>query len=452
MRLLLKNGTIVNEGSCFKGSLLIEDEFIKEIIPESSFREFSNYLSYIAKLEQTAEVVDVTGLHILPGVIDCHVHFRQPGDGKKGTIESESRAVVLGGVTSFMDMPNTLPPTTTKELLKEKFNIAKASSNANYSFYLGASKDNIEEIKSLDKRNVCGVKLFMGASTGNMMVEDEKALEDIFKFSSLPVAVHCEDNSIIARNLQEYKENYGSNIPAWCHPQIRSREACLASTKKAVALAEKFNARLHVLHVTTKEEAELFSRMENPKITGECCANYLWFCSDDYSRLGNLIKANPAIKEREDMTALREAVKRGVLKTVGSDHAPHLLADKKLGYLNAPSGIPNGEYTLYMMLTLAKEGVFSLSDVAQRLSHSPADIYKVEKRGYIREGYFADLAIVNMKRPFKEIDAPASKAGWSPFSEPFPASVEYTFVNGCMTVKNGKLTGARRALPLSFDR
>ena len=442
MRLLLKNGTIVNEGSCLKGSLLIEDEFIIEIIPETSFGEFS----------QDTEVIDVTGLHILPGVIDCHVHFRQPGDGKKGTIESESRAVVLGGVTSFMDMPNTLPPTTTKELLKEKFNIAKDSSYANYSFYLGASKDNIEEIKSLDKRTVCGVKLFMGASTGNMMVEDEKALEDIFKYSPLPIAVHCEDNSIIARKLQLYKEKYGNDIPTRCHPQIRSREACLNSTKKAVALAEKFNAQLHVLHVTTKEEAELFSKLDNQKITGECCANYLWFCSDDYERLGNLIKANPAIKEREDMISLREAVKRGVLKTVGSDHAPHLLEDKMVGYLNAPSGIPNGEYTLLMMLALSKEGVFSLSDVVQRLSHSPADIYKVEKRGYIKEGYYADLAVVNLNKPFKDIAVPASKAGWSPFSEPFPVSVEYTFVNGCMTVKRGKLTGARRALPLSFDR
>lgn len=442
MRLLLKNGTVVNEGSCFKGSLLIEDEFIKEIIPENSFREFS----------QDTEVIDVTGLYILPGVIDCHVHFRQPGDGRKGTIESESRAVVLGGVTSFMDMPNTLPPTTSKKLLKEKFNIAKDSSYANYSFYLGASKDNIEEIKSVDRKNVCGVKLFMGASTGNMMVDDEKALEDIFKFSPIPVAVHCEDNSIIARNLREYKDKYGDDIPTSCHPLIRSREACLNSTKKAVALAEKYNAQLHVLHVTTKEEAELFSKMDNPKITGECCANYLWFCSDDYGRFGNLIKANPAIKDREDMTALREAVKRGVLKTVGSDHAPHLLEDKKLNYLNAPSGIPNGEYTLLIMLTLAKEGFFTLNDVAQRLSHSPADIYKVEKRGYIKEGYFADLAIVNLNRPFKDIAAPASKAGWSPFTEPFPASVEYTFVNGCMTVKNGELTGERKPLPLTFNR
>ena len=442
MRLLLKNGTVVNEGSCLKGSLLIEDEFIQEIIPESSFREFS----------QDTEVLDITGLYILPGVIDCHVHFRQPGDGKKGTIESESRAVVLGGVTSFMDMPNTTPATTTKELLREKFNIAKDSSYANYSFYLGASKDNIEEIKSLDKRNVCGVKLFMGASTGNMMVEDEKALEDIFKFSPLPVAVHCEDNSIIAKNLQEYKEKYGDDIPSWCHPLIRSREACLNSTKKAVDLAKRFNTQLHILHITTKEEAELFAKNDSPRITGECCANYLWFCSDDYGRLGNLIKANPAIKEREDMNSLREAVKRGVLKTVGSDHAPHLLKDKKLNYLNAPSGIPNGEYTLLMMLTLAKEGLFSLNDVAQRLSHSPADIYKVEKRGYIREGYFADLAIVNIDKPFKDIAAPASQAGWSPFTEPFPASVEYTFVNGCMTVKKGELTGERKPLPLTFDR
>ena len=458
MDLLLRNGTIVNEGEVFKGSIVISGERISRIIRETDFNQedFSGM-----------ETLDVTGLHIFPGVIDSHVHFREPGGGRKANIESESKAAVLGGVTSFMDMPNNTPPALTLDLLEDKFRSAEKTSFANYSFYLGASNSNLGEIKRLNPKDICGVKLFMGASTGGLLVDDENSLENVFRFSPALIAVHCEDSSIISSNLKKAIDKYGADIPAEMHPKIRSRICCLKSTKKAVYLANKYKSRLHILHVTTKEEAKLISRLPE-NITAETAPSYLWFCDKDYKEYGNLIKCNPSIKGRADMLALRKALKEGVIKTVGSDHAPHFLGDKLKPYTEAPSGIPLMQYTLMMMLTLAKRGEFSLTDIAEHLCHSPARCFNIDGRGFIREGYFADLAIVDLERPFPSIDSPAALCGWSPFSrkgivfhpqsgkddslDTFPASVVHTIVNGCVTVRDGRLTQSRNPKRLTFDR
>ncbi|MBR0314244.1 MAG: dihydroorotase [Bacteroidales bacterium] len=446
MDLLLRNGTIVNEGEVFKGSIVISGERISRIIREEDCHrmDFSGM-----------EILDMTGLHIFPGVIDSHVHYREPGDGRKGTIESESRASVLGGVTSFMDMPNNTPPALTLPLLEEKYSIAEETSYANYSFYLGAGKDNLQEIKRMNPKDICGVKLFMGSSTGNLAVEDSDAVENIFRYCPTLLAVHCEDNGIISANLNKAIKKYGAEIPAKEHQHIRSAAACLKSSKKAIELAKKHNTRLHVLHITTKEEAEMLADLNDPSITGEACPTYLWFSSKDYENYGNLIKCNPSIKSEEDMIALRKALKDGVLKTVGSDHAPHLLSDKLKPYTECPSGIPLGQYLFQIMLALAKEGVFSLEDVADRTAHGPARCFELKDRGFIREGYYADLAVVDLGKEYAKLSAPASLCGWSPFSEKemsFPCSVIHTLVNGCFVVKNGELTGDRHSLRLKFDR
>ncbi|MBR5073631.1 MAG: amidohydrolase family protein [Bacteroidales bacterium] len=458
MDLLLRNGTVVNEGEVFKGSIVICGERISRIIREADFHQedFSGM-----------ETLDMTGLHIFPGVIDTHVHFREPGGGRKANIESESKAAVLGGVTSFMDMPNNTPPALTLDLLEDKFKSAEKTSFANYSFYLGASNSNLGEIKKINRKEICGVKLFMGASTGGLLVDDESALENVFRFSPTLIAVHCEDSSLISANLKKAIEKYGADIPAQMHPKIRSRQCCLKSTEKALYLANKHKSRLHILHVTTKEEAELISAQPE-NITAETAPSYLWFCDKDYKEYGNLIKCNPSIKGRGDMLSLRKALKEGAIKTVGSDHAPHLLGDKLKPYTEAPSGIPLMQYTLMMMLTLAKRGEFSLTDIAEHLSHSPAECFKVEGRGFIREGYYADFAIVDLEKPYMYIDSPDAKCGWSPFSQKgiffhpesgkdekintFPASVVHTIVNGCVTVRDGRLTQNRNPKRLTFDR
>lgn len=450
--LLLKNGTIVNEGEVFRGSIVICDERISEVIRESD----PQYVSRIKSAEKKAEVIDLTGLHVFPGVIDSHVHYREPGDGKKGTIETESRASVLGGVTSFMDMPNNNPPALTLSLLEEKFKSAAKSSYANYSFYLGAGKDNIQEIRNVDPKRICGVKLFMGSSTGNLAVEDNAAVDSIFKYCPTLLAVHCEDNSIISANLKTAIEKYGAEIPPKEHPAIRSAAACLKSSQRAVKLANRYNTRLHILHITTKEETKMLEGVKNPDITAEACPTYLWFCSKDYRKYGNLIKCNPAVKDEEDMLAIRKALKDGVLKTVGSDHAPHLLSDKLKPYADCPSGIPLGQYLFQIMLTLSKEGVFTLEEVADRTAHSPARCFKIKDRGFIREGYFADLAIAELNRPSDSPVQPQTLCGWSPFSEKgpraFPCSVVHTIINGEFAVKDGQITGKRSGKRLEFDR
>ena len=450
MNLLIKNGTIVNNGLSFKGSLLIAGDKIAGVYPEAP--KGSN----TTEPEGPYRVLDASGLHIFPGVIDDQVHFREPGNTSKATIASESAAAVLGGVTSFMDMPNNNPPAVTNRAIEEKYGIAARDSFANYSFYIGATNDNIEEITKINKTNVCGVKVFMGSSTGNMLVNDPAALENIFKYAPVPIAVHCEEEEIVRKNLQEYTVKYGENIPFEAHPDIRSREACIRCTRRALNLAIKNRSRLHVLHISTAEEIEMIrqARTVNPGITAEVCVHYLWFCREDYSRFGSRIKCNPAIKEKSDMEALRQGVKEGIIQVVATDHAPHLKAEKENPYLKAPSGLPLVQHSLQLMLDLAAKGIFTLEEVAARMCHGPAECFNIRRRGYIQEGFFADLVLADLQRPDSHSPLhPAYKCGWSPFAgHTFGSSIIHTFVNGEQTVENGKLTGAKPGMRLEFDR
>lgn len=465
MKTLLINGTIVNEGESRKGSVLIEGDIISAVVYEEDFKYFSEYQAYVNRLSQSADIQDVTGMHIFPGVIDDHVHFREPGNGASGTIGSESAAAVIGGVTSFMDMPNNAPAAVTLKLLEKKFDRAKETSYANYSFYLGASNDNLQEIRNIDPNKICGVKVFMGSSTGNLLVDREEALRNVFRYSPVLVAAHCEDNGIIAENMRCAVAKYGNDIPTEAHPEIRSGRACINSTNKAIALASEYETRLHILHISTASEARILKELqtnahlkgESAKITGEACVHYLWFSSKDYIRYKNLIKCNPAIKDEKDMLAVREAVSQGVIRIIGTDHAPHPLANKLKPYSEAPGGIPLVQYSLQMMLELSKSGVFTLEQVAEGMSHAPAELFDISKRGYIREGYYADLVIVNLNKPDTyAANHPASKCGWSPFSEVgpknFSSTIVATYVNGSKVAENGRLTGVRNPMRLEFTR
>lgn len=448
MNILIKNGTIINKGLSYKGSLLIKNDLIAQIIRDGDPENYRD--------TQIDKVIDASGLHIFPGVIDDQVHFREPGNHAKATIESESKAAVLGGVTSFMDMPNNTPLTITNELLEGKYKIAQEYSYANYSFYLGATNHNIEDIRRVDKEKVCGVKVFMGSSTGNMLVNDEHALEVIFKESPVLIATHCEQEEIIKANLEEFTTKYGENIPFEAHPDIRSREACIACTQRALKLAVENHSRLHVLHISTAQEIEMIRQAHaiNPKITGEVCVHYMWFNKNDYAQYGSKIKCNPAIKLESDMLAIRAAVKEGVIKVVATDHAPHLKEEKENNYSKAPSGLPLVQHSLQLMLELCKKGIFTPQEVAARMSHGPAECFGIRQRGFIEQGYFADLAIVNMNLPDNKTPLqPAYKCGWSPFAGyTFGSSIIHTFVNGVQVVENGKLTGNRSAMALTFNR
>ena len=385
MSLLIKNGTIVNEGLSLKGSLFIKGEHIGKIILEKDFPTPDEYLTHIDSIK-AEKIVNAEGLHILPGVIDDQVHFREPGNTHKATIASESKAAVLGGVTSYMDMPNNTPATTTNKGLEEKYKIAKQDSYANYSFYLGATNENIEEIKSADKTKVCGIKVFMGSSTGNMLVNDNEQLNAIFRESPTLVATHCEQEDIIKANLELYKNKFGEDIPFEMHPSIRSREACIECTKRALELAIANNTQLHILHISTADEIKLIKEAQkiNNKISGEVCVHYMWFNDSDYSQYGSKVKCNPAIKRESDMLAIRKAVKDGIIKVVATDHAPHLKEEKQNKYLQAPSGLPLVQHSLQLMLELAKQEIFTIEDVVSRMSHGPAECYHIDKRGYIR--------------------------------------------------------------------
>lgn len=465
LKTLLINGTIVNEGTCSKGALLIEDALISAVVREEDFKYFSEYQAYLNRLSQDADVQDVSGMHVFPGVIDDHVHFREPGSGKSGTIESESAAAVIGGVTSFMDMPNNVPAAVSLELLDRKFDKAGRSSYANYSFYLGASNDNLQEIKALDPKRVCGVKVFMGSSTGNLVVDRDGVLEDVFRYSPVLIAAHCEDNCIIAENMRRCAEKYGDDIPSEAHPVIRSGEACLKSTERAIGLADKYGSKLHILHISTSREVEALRKKredalsggEACNISGEACVHYLWFNSNDYKKYGNLIKCNPAIKDESDMSAIRDAVAQGIISVIGTDHAPHPLGLKLRPYQDAPGGIPLVQYSLQMMLELAKSGVFTLEQIADRMSHAPARLFNISKRGFIKEGYYADLVVVDLSEEDTHSAVyPASMCGWSPFSEigpkSFSSTIVSTYVNGSKVAEKGKLTGVRNAMPLEFNR
>ena len=437
MMKLIYNATVINEGSSFVGSVLIENGIIKSIykgvVPE--------------EIRSRSEVINGNGLWLMPGVIDDQVHFRDPGLTHKGDIYTESRAAVAGGVTSFMDMPNTKPQTTTIEALNDKFESASQKSFANYSFYLGATNDNLQELRKVDKRNVCGVKVFMGSSTGNMLVDKQKALEAIFSEVDMLIATHCEKEEIIQQNIAHYKTLFGDNIPLKYHPLIRSAEACYQSSANAAGLADKYGARLHILHLSTAREVSLFDSkpLVEKKITGEVCVHHLWFSDDDYDKYGTRIKWNPAIKSKEDKQALMNGLLSGKLDVVATDHAPHLLDEKQGGCLQAASGGPLVQHSLQVMLELSKQGQLSKEEVVDKMCHAPAILYRIDKRGYIREGYHADLVLVNPNKPYTvSAENILYKCGWSPFEgQTFSSSVIQTYVNGQLVFDSGRVNEVR---------
>ncbi|MDO6515766.1 dihydroorotase [Zobellia uliginosa] len=442
-KVLIKNARIVNENSIFEGDLLIKGDLIGKIAANIS--------------DDTAKVIDVQGKYLLPGVIDDQVHFREPGLTHKGDIASESRAAVAGGITTYMEQPNTTPQTTTIEKLEEKFEMGARSSFANYSFLFGGTNDNLEELKRLDKNACSGVKLFLGSSTGNMLVDDEEVIEKIFKNTEMVISAHCEDEGTIKRNLAEYKAKYGDDIPVKYHPKIRSVEACYLSSSKAIALAEKTGARLHVFHLSTGKETDLFRNdipLEQKKITAEVCVHHLWFSEEDYDTKGTLIKWNPAVKAAEDRDRLWKALLDDRIDVIATDHAPHLLGEKDNVYTKAPSGGPLVQHALPALLEKVREKVISLEKVVQKMSHNPAILFQIEKRGFIREGYFADLAVVDLNAPYQVTkENIAYKCKWSPFEgTTFKSTVTHTFVNGHLAYENGNFSAERRAKRLTFNR
>lgn len=454
MNYLITNATIVNEGLVFKGSVSIRNGLIEKVISHPG-----NYQPDIfpERPYHQYQVIDAAGLLLLPGVIDDQVHFREPGLTHKGDIYSESRAAVAGGITSFMEMPNTVPNTLTQELLAEKFRIASEKSFANYSFYMGASNDNLNEIIKTDPRNVCGVKVFMGSSTGNMLVDDPKALEGIFKESPVLVAVHCEEESIIKSNQQKYREQYGEDVPIHLHPEIRSAEACFKSSALAVELATKFNTRLHVLHLSTAREMSLFRNdipLKEKRITAEVCVHHLWFSEKDYRKLNTFIKWNPAIKSLTDKEALIKATLDNLIDVVATDHAPHTIEEKINNYFKAPSGGPLVQHSLVAMLELYHQHRISLERIVEKMAHSPAIAFQVDRRGFVREGYFADLVLVDPKTQWTvNKDNLLYKCGWSPFEgQKFNSKVVKTFVNGNLAWDNGIFNENLRGIALKFNR
>lgn len=429
--LIIKNANIVNENLIKNGSVYIRDGKIDKI-------DFDNALE---PNDSNIKVIDASGKYLLPGIIDDQVHFREPGLTQKADIYTESRAAVAGGITSFMEMPNTIPQSTTYELLEEKYKIAEKSSLANYSFYIGATNDNIDELLKIDPRNVCGIKIFMGSSTGNMLVNDEKILSEIFEKAKTLIAVHCEDDNIINNNVELFRQKYGENVPIEYHPEIRSAEACFSSSSLAVRLAKKFNTRLHVLHLSTEIELSLFDNSRdysNKRITSEVCVHHLWFNRNDYKKKGSLIKWNPAVKNESDRKALIDAVNNDTLDVIATDHAPHLLNEKQNTYFKAPSGGPLVQHSLVAMLELVRQKHFKIEKVVEKMCHTPADIYQIEKRGYIREGYWADLVLVDMGKSWEvNKENILYKCKWSPFEgQKFNTKVTHTLVNGNLVFEN----------------
>jgi len=381
------NARIINEGEIFRGELIIKNSRIDKIIRGQS-----------GKIEEDAEVIDIKGKYLLPGVIDDQVHFRDPGLTHKGDLYSESKAAVAGGITSFMEMPNTVPPVLTQDLLEDKYKLAAQKSLANYSFYMGASNDNIDEIIKTDPLNVCGVKVFMGASTGNMLVDDPDTLNDIFSKSNFLVAVHCEDEDTIRKNLQDAREKYGEDVPIEMHPVIRSEEACYKSSSLAVKLAKKHNSRLHILHLSTARELDLFDNkiaLDKKRITAEVCVHHLWFSEEDYKKKGTHIKWNPSIKSLKDKEGLMEGLLNGKIDVIATDHAPHTSDEKQNRYFKAPSGGPLVQHSLIAMFELALDGKLSFEQVVEKMCHNPATCFQVDKRGFLKEGYWADLTVVD---------------------------------------------------------
>ena len=440
MKTLIKGGTLVNEGKRFDGSILVEDSRIVQIL-EGNHTPDASY----------DEVINASGCFVLPGVIDDHVHFREPGLTAKADIDTESQAAAAGGVTTYFDMPNTVPQTTTLEALDEKYALAAEKSHVNYAFFFGATNDNVALFPRLDKRRIPGIKLFMGSSTGNMLVDRQEALEQIFASANMPIMVHCEDTEIINRNMALAKEKYGDDPKVTHHPEIRSAEACYESTRLAVALAKKHRARLHVAHLTTARELELFGAA--PNITAEATVSHLYFCDRDYPLLGTRIKCNPAIKSERDREALREALKDGRISVIGTDHAPHLLSQKEGGCVKAASGMPMIQFSLVTMLELVDQGVLSLERLVELMCHNPARLFGVRHRGFLRPGYQADIVMVRPDMGWTVTkDTILSKCGWSPMEgHMYLWRVERTLCNGHTVWQQGKVDTGYIGQPVEFS-
>ena len=444
-RILIKNAKIVNEGSIFEGDVLIENDLIVEVADSISLKS------------SDCKVIDAEGSYLIPGAIDDQVHFREPGLTQKGDIESESRAAVAGGITSFIEQPNTVPNAVTQEILEEKYQIAEVKSFANYSFMMGATNDNLEEVLKTNPKNVAGIKIFLGSSTGNMLVDNEATLEKIFSSTSMLIAVHCEDETTIQNNLAEFREKYGDDIPVTAHNLIRSAEACYISSSKAVALAKKTGARLHIFHLSTAKEMELFTNkipLEDKKITAEVCVHHLWFTDEDYKTKGNFIKWNPAVKTAEDRKELWKALNDGRIDVIATDHAPHTKEEKAQSYLKAPSGGPLVQHAVVAMFEAYHQGKITVEKIVEKMCHNPAKIFKIEKRGFIKEGYYADLVIVNPSLPWGvKPENILYKCGWSPFENfTFKSRITHTFVNGEMVYNNFKVKDVRAGKRLLFNR
>jgi len=440
---LLKNATLINEGKQFKSDLLINGELIEKIAETIT--------------DASAKVIDLQGKWIMPGMIDDQVHFREPGLTQKANLTTESRAAVAGGITTFMEMPNTVPNTLTQELLEDKYVLASKASIANYSFFMGASNDNIDEVLKTNPKNVCGVKVFMGSSTGNMLVDNETTLTNIFSKCKMLIATHCEDEATIRKNTAIYKEKYGEDMPVKYHPEIRNDEACYISSSLAVNLAKKFDTRLHVLHLSTAKEMDLFDNsipLKDKRITAEACVHHLWFSDKDYDEKGMFIKWNPAVKSQKDQDAVWEGLNSDKIDILATDHAPHTLEEKDNKYFNAPSGGPLVQHAVLAILQKVKEGKISLERAVEKMCHAPAICFEIEKRGYLREGYFADLVVVDPNKKLKVTkDNILYKCGWSPFEGvEFDHSIDTTFVSGNIVYENNKIVEGTNGMRLTFER
>ncbi|MDC1363268.1 dihydroorotase [Flavobacteriaceae bacterium] len=442
---LIKNAQIVNEGTITSGDVLIEADRIAEIAPSISVKNADT------------KVIDADGFYLIPGMIDDQVHFREPGLTHKATIKTESRAAVAGGITSFIEMPNTVPQATTIDLLEEKFAIAAKDAHANYSFMFGGTNDNLSEILKVDKTKVAGLKLFLGSSTGNMLVDNPKVLEEIFSKTDLLISTHCEDEATIKKNLEQAIAIYGDDIPMEMHPEIRSEQACYISSSQAIALAKKTGARLHVFHLSTAKETKLFDKkkaLKDKKITAEVCVHHLWFTSEDYASKGTKIKWNPAVKTKKDREGLWKALNEGRIDVIATDHAPHTLEEKNNVYTKAPSGGPLVQHALEALFEMHRKGYITVEKLVEKIAHNPAILFEIKDRGYIREGYKADLVLINPNAPWTVTkENIAYKCGWSPFEgTTFRARVTHTFVNGHLAYENGKIAKTTKGERLTFNR
>ncbi len=441
---LIKNATIVNENKTFKGDVLIENEIIKEI-------------SAKIKAPENTTVINADGNYLIPGFIDDQVHFREPGLTHKANIATESRAAVAGGITTFIEMPNTVPQATTQELLEDKFKIAANDSYANYSFMFGGTNDNLDELLKTNPKQVAGIKLFLGSSTGNMLVDNEAVLEKIFSSTKMIISVHCEDEATIRKNTQEYKDKYGDDIPVKYHPIIRSEEACYLSSSKAIELAKKTGARLHIFHLSTAKETELFRNdipLEEKQITAEVCIHHLWFSDKDYEEKGTHIKWNPAVKTENDRQGLWKALLDDRIDVLATDHAPHTIEEKDNVYTKAPSGGPLVQHAVTAILEKVKEGVISIEKAVEKMSHNPAKLFQIEKRGFIKEGFYADLVLIDANKPQTvSKENILYKCGWSPFEgTTFSSTITHTFVNGNLMYNEGVFNDTIKGKRITFNR